>query len=546
LLVGALLGLLIFAPKTVYACSGGVGEPPFTSTIRNSGVIVKGRVLQTDDMRQNNIVRVESYIAGGSGPRYLVVSQQDPVVIRAILEGRLGNGDCNRLKSPLPVGEDIYLLLNRNVTGAYTLANYGFDPDGYGPFNPPYFYQFDNVNTTFDLLGDNRTTYQSFNEVEFLTLIAETRGESPQSPRRDAPYPALAPLHITTDVGTQVMLPLDGGEPVALTQEVIQELSWNQGETLPENCLTLDCATFSSTGIDFAQQIDTDLIRVNYYYGLAEIPGTSFLFSPTGTAIAVWNKDELQVYELLKPILGESIGFNFYDFTLINTTSINELTVASGHGAWSPDGTLLVYSDSQGLWLWDAFNEGEPRLLIEAESEPVYPQGFSSTGRYLRISQNGQPKILDLLTQKRLPDGLVSPDEQFLLAYDTTQSMSSLSICTLAPYECAPTEHQIRKADWLNEHTYVYIACEDERRESCLAQTRHFQNTYISDFNIFSNWMVRDEPGYDFAWEPVGETLAVVSDPTTVNINGVAHSLQGQLDGDIAAIEWMRPVFYTQ
>src|SRR5882672_2619629 len=90
-----LLGTVLITTNTspVYACSGGA---PLTlkGLITNSTYVVKAHVAEVDEAQQNTIVQVDSYLAGGSGPEYLLVMNNDPIFVTYILAGRSSGGDC--------------------------------------------------------------------------------------------------------------------------------------------------------------------------------------------------------------------------------------------------------------------------------------------------------------------------------------------------------------------------------------------------------------------------------------------------------------------
>jgi hypothetical protein len=53
---------------------------------------------------------------------------------------------------------------------------------------------------------------------------------------------------------------------------------------------------------------------------------------------------------------------------------------------------------------------------------------FSSLGRYVQVERGDERLTLDTISGAELPDGLVSPDDQILLAFDSQAEVSELQI----------------------------------------------------------------------------------------------------------------------
>ena len=115
-----IIALLIFGlweARPAAACSG--GSPAMEDFLTEEYVIVKARPVDVDDLNQNGILRVESYI-WGTGPEYLLFVQNEPLVTTGLLEGFLGTGDCNSLYSFTQPNQSEYYVLSRAEGGYYT------------------------------------------------------------------------------------------------------------------------------------------------------------------------------------------------------------------------------------------------------------------------------------------------------------------------------------------------------------------------------------------------------------------------------------------
>jgi hypothetical protein len=391
----------VLETSNVFACSGG---QPLTirGLINNSDFVVKAQPVDVDDVHQNGILRVESYLVGGPGPEYLLFIQNDPIMTQYILEGRSSGGDCTGFRSDLYPYNSLYLFLDRNFDGSYSVVTTLFNP---------YYYSFPTPESTVEVYiegggyeegevyGDDfaaRDAGIEVTEIEFVQIVAEQSGVSPHLPLTASQYPLYAPLKITTSAGAEYLLPVDGQQPVQLTEEFRQETRWQEpmwsfGFSDAERCDAENCIQISPNGLDIAVQTDQDNITLTW--GVT-IPGQASLFSSTSDAIAVWNDSKIQVYRLRYPRLGyNELGPQLLTEVTLNYGDISDETSwLSGLGAWTPDGRILAYSDVEGLWLWDVFTVGaQRRLLLPTEDGYIpYPRYFSPMGRYLVLGHKNK------------------------------------------------------------------------------------------------------------------------------------------------------------
>ena len=411
---------------------------------------------------------------------------------------------------------------------------------------------------TYENLAE-RDSRQQATETEFIAIIAEESGQTPTAPDKSLLYPLKAPLRLITTAGTDYLFPIDGREPIELTPEILSTVSGRAflEARIPyntENCVTENCRTYSPDSSNMAIQIDTNNFQ---FLGGAPIPGQAVLFSPTSDAVAVWNECDLMIYIAGYPRLMQD-RFAIEEINQIPLSGGNVCELIAGKGVWSLDGRYLAYSDDTGLWLWDVFSTTtEPRLIVsDQEGIPLSPRYFSPLGRYLAVTQGEERYTLDLISGESLADGLVSPDDRLLLAFDTSADSSMLELCALTPYECQPASSmyytytneagenlrleslsEVSRVEWQNPHSFLALPCRPDEPTQC--------SIFLWRPTYGGVW-TETPVGYGrtFAYDANNHTMAIVNDTDTVTINDTSYDFAGMLDSDITTIEWMRSLFY--
>ena len=224
---------------------------------------------------------------------------------------------------------------------------------------------------------------------------------------------------------------------------------------------------------------------------------------------------------------------------LNHTSSISPLKLAQ-FATWSADGRMLAYSDAKGLWLWEVYSDFMPRLLLPTPKDGSVPYSryFSPRGRYLAITEGNKQSTLELSTETRLPDGLVSPDERLLLAFDTRVPFADVQLCYLTPVFCPKKESQdvslTRQIAWQTDTTYIEVVCETEDLAMCEVG---------GSGGRYTNSPIISSRGYAFDYDPISDSLVVLKDKTTITINGEDRVLQPDLDGNIVSVRWLQSLF---
>ncbi|MAS36586.1 MAG: hypothetical protein CL610_21455 [Anaerolineaceae bacterium] len=529
-----LLGLLIVnmgLTGPAFACSGGV-----TSTVdmlvENAEVIVYGELLNVDDAGQNAVMRADSYVAGGPGPQHIVLSLYEPARVHHSRE-RFSGGGCFYGVSPLlEPAQEILIFLTRKLDGGYQLAPRHFSNPDYYPF--PTDQSTVTVHVDTNPTDDTPAEARDVTLDQFTALIRDAAGTGPTEPHTDATYPLLAPLLITTESGTHYLLPVDGADPVIVTDE---DWLFRLRRHKPA-CWQTDCKAWSPNGIDQAA-LSTDGI-ITMTYG-APIPGEALLFSATSDAMAIWQRTpdgiQLQIHTLMYRRLNAMQDDNV---ALFQTFDLELEQIAPESAAWSPDGRMLAFRDDRGVWLWDALNpDAEPELLTDVP-QPI--RGFSPMGRYLVLGEGSAGYSLDLVTGEHLPPGLFSADDRLLLTYEP-----AFQLIQLTPYFAndnqPPVGDQVLKAAWKDSHTYITLICPDATDQTRCRVLSQGQ-IMIEGNGIY--------PGYDFAYEAQTNMLAIVKDPQTITLQinrpyGVYDRELGDiLDGPIRTVEWLPALFWEK
>jgi hypothetical protein len=550
ILAGLFSSLMLTAP--VLACGGGATDT-VEALLERIEIAVKAVPVAVDELRQNGVLRVESYLYG-SGPQYLLFSLNDPSIIPAMLEGTPKRG-CNTLWEKLIPGETGYFFLIRGADGVYRANNY---------LNEPAYYRFDNPDSTVRLYtrDTNPYTQHIVDEGAFVDLITKVGGSVMTAPNAAPSYPRLAPLKLTTADGKYYLLPVDRNEPLEVTLDLLRQMTmlirsverpdWNEPYFPALICPGDRCDTSSPDGQNIASQRPFSG-EVTWYSGIA--PGRALLFSSTSDAIVVWNADQLTVYTL---------GYSRPDMEVNRSQAVQSVMLAGapeqalGQAAWSPDGRLLAYSDGAGLWLLDVFTpDAEPRLLLAAEGEAVpLARAFSPLGRYLHLMQGDERLTLDTISGARWPDGIISPDDRLLLAFDTNvEVVSDMQLCPLLLLTpCAALRgtsvddqqqnmtyyDQFTQAAWRDNSSFLVTVCREGDLTDCVIDRRYSE--YGSIWRDSADYT----PGLSFDYQPQHDALVVVQAGNHLLINGEAVDLSGTLAGTIVEAEWLPSLFYRR
>ncbi len=163
------------------------------------------------------LLSVDSYLFGGSGPEYLLFLQTDPVIVTRITEGD-PYGACNFFQPELHPGLSAYFFLTRRADGVYLSAT---------QWNDPNYYVFPDPDTTvtFYSRGEDGYIDHVLTVDNFVSFITEFGASTVTVPDSSFSFPRLAPMKITTDIGTQYLLPVDNSIPIEATPDFLDEMT---------------------------------------------------------------------------------------------------------------------------------------------------------------------------------------------------------------------------------------------------------------------------------------------------------------------------------
>lgn len=535
------------AASPVYACSGGL-PTPLVTLLEESTIVVHARVLDTDEFGQTGVVEVIEYLVGQADANRLLVVQSDPVRTTYLLEGRRGPGGCSMTATPFQVDEEVYLFLALNDDNTYRLAT---EPDqfNWGTLT----YRFPAPESTALLITGRPFSSdapdipgtlesQQVNEAEFRRILLEYARSSPSYPSTDSPYPLPASILLTTTEATYILYP-DHSDPRLIEAEELASLRrsqsvWRRNDPIGvTGCAEVGCTAYSPNGIESASVISEGVWQA--FVGL--VPGEGFLYSNTNELIVVWNGDQLDFYQFPYPNLEvDDISRNGPEISI----SINGGSAWAGRAAWSMDGRLLAYTDAEGLWLLDVYSQFK-RLLLPAteEDSPARARYFSENGRYLAVTigQTDERYNLDLVTGQRLPDGIFSPNERFLLAYDTAEPRSMYSRCIIASqYPCREIGLG-GDSTWIDNNLAVITDC-----ESNAAYLSSCWNRFgLSSHHCCIESLVDGASGFDFT--PITDSYVVIQSPYEIAVEDghrtVIRDLRGNIQGEILTVEWLPSLY---
>lgn len=562
LIAFSVIFIISFVTPEAYACSGGA---PITISglLSRSDYVVKAQVYEQDDANQNVILQIESYLAGGSGPKFLLLNSNEPDEVEYVLNGRSSGGDCLGLNRALEQFQSYYFFLRRDDNGGYSVVDTLFNLSAYKFASPHSTLEIhidgghENGGRIYDDIAPQGNAGIEVTETEFIYIIAEESSEQPAMPDTSYPYPLKAPLLIHTE-SNLYMLPVDWQPIVPITEPeyklknhwIFYKVSWSK-----ENCKTENCFRISPDSLNVAMIQNDNTIRFLYD---SIITGQELLFASTSDAVAIWNECELSIYTTGYPRLHQQ----WYQLEQINTLILNAEICVTHHSkaTWTPDGRLLAYSDDLGIWLWDVYDaDTQPRLIIPIDSsETLTPNYFSPLGRYLNFSRDNTSKNFDIVSGAVIADGIISPDDKVLINFEEQHGAFGYEICSLITIDCNtiwselylatfdektgevsnvyfPTHIQ-KHIEWISKFAFIQIACVDRDTDLCVVYRTRTNSVGWYSSNIGK--------GFEFAYDHNQDLIAILKDDHTISIDGMKIDTKEWFDEAIINIEWLPSLFY--
>jgi hypothetical protein len=527
-------------PDKVYACSGG-SYTHLNVALQHAEIVVTGRFVELDEKYLNGVFEVQQYLAGGEGPRYLLLALHPTPYIAKRVHQRRHTGDCTPILRPLSTLDTYVMPLVRNTDGSYYASFIGsFERD---------FYRFSSPDQRIEVSlspynkKDDITERIELNLYELVGQIHLLTGEEAVFPTKNVSYPLTAPILLTTESSGSYLLPVALSTPVMLTEEDANRLK------RVSNCPQSPCKLYSPNGLDEIEIHPERQTPEQKVYNTRRYYGQSGVISPTSDTMAIWDGNQIIVYAFFYPLFGYT-NFNDPREQIVNTRLLN--TSNNPHMVWSPDGRMLAYTDERGLWLWDVFTpESEPALLVLASDDKPITLNFSPMGRYLQISEGGARYNLDTVSRKRFPDGMISNNDRLLLAFDTDTSKPSevmMIILTKGIEVESPLKvhhvHRMNTQEFLASY-YMKGGCGEE---GCIPEMDVISKLswYMSIVEVQSPIYDTYIRGYQFDYDPYADSIVSLIDAHTIGINGVEYDLSQQIADKITKVEWLPSLFYHE
>lgn len=570
-LVVLLSSLLLFLPaQPGLACSGGglfaddVQLFSIDSMIDWSEYFVKATVIAADDVKQNFILDVISS-QKSMPPKQLVLAATSPFSIRGAHKFGALNG-CNGGGSVanVHIGDTGYFPLRRNPDGSYSTILQLHDGLLLSKFDDQT-YIYSRIDPKAKDSSYNSEKMPLPTEETFIRLVQEKGGTVPilntTKVSEFMPLPPTAPIYLVTDTGKKYMLPMDGKSVVPLEENWLAK----QLGIAPEDCYQAGCVLLSpDTSLQLVRQNDHTLSFQTGYgqpcllypWGCVSLEGQQGLFSTTNDALAVWNQNRLDIYQLVN--VQRDDGDYPMPHKLISiplqTTAAISIKNLHGRAVWSNDGNILVFADATGLWWLDLYGEIVPKRVVNGQADhAILPISLTGNGRFLAYSLEGtrQNWILDdLQSNAEYPNLTLSPDGRYGIAFNTTATSPLASLLTIYP-RTFPT-NGTWDVQWLTAYyDQHYVKTCDSEMGTCHIQ---FCGTYIyaigpipRPYECFKNYYV-DRPLNDADYDPNIGLVSATNDGHTIYVEGEhdGYRWNPQIDGKIFDVEWMLPRFYYE
>lgn len=550
-----LLLFIMIPTGSVLACTPGEIPPIVLEDIQDRSYFVKGMVIEVDDGGFNAILRVDHYVVG-RGPAQLLIYRNDPVLSVVYRERNYDTGCLyGGTTEPWTVGETGYFSLTRLRNGSYSVTN------GYGQ---DYYFTADQGMVYFlrdDPESDDPFMFsvEQLQADEFEALVMELNSSTETSlPDRSQGEPRRHLLYVTTQSGTDYLLPVDGTDAVML-----------------EPC-TENCRITSPDGSHYAQSVDSTHLEFFYHYGLSqredgvnlpvEVEGQAVLFSADSDFVLVWNEAVLSLYRITPTpedsngnILMYGLGLRLDELATLalQTSSTVQAEQLHGYATWSTDSTTFAYGDAEGLWHFDFFEQTEPELILPLQEGAIPPVlELSRSGRYLRYGDADEWVLLDVQTGKTYDDGVISPDEVHLALLDPEAFERPTSEAPGAGIQCLTPLRQncalvVRAQDvkivehvWTQDDTMFIAFCQTADRHICQTTTRddRFDREVILSSRNLEHFTY---PILDATYEPHDKILSLLTGDYELQLGGVQDRFEVTgLDSPIESIEWGPTLWY--
>ena len=536
-----------YAPQKVYACASTDNQTirSLDDLLVEADTILMGRFVELDDIGANGIFQVQGYLLGEPGPEYVLLAMNDPIRVNQEMVGR--RGEPCAATQPYQRGHSTVVFTNQQRDGSYRPA---VDGVTYFVFSEP-----GSVVDVWLRAGANQE--QNLNKYTFslsqmTTYIRDRVGHELNRPAIDQFYPLKSPILLQTANKKQYLIPVDFSGPVALTEADAFHLRRDE-----YGCSEPPCAAYSPDGRYMINLLPPDYtgersVAANRSTRSYAVEGDRVVFSPMSGWFALWRFNRIEIY-MMNARSSESSSPVAFQAIDVDPAS------ASYSAIWSSDGRILALSDSGGLWLWDVTQRNNlPRLVIPtsptATDVPVI-RHFSPQGHYLAVTEGSSCYTFSLTNGQRLPDGLVSPDDSLLLAFDTTSTnINTFKIHSLLPpwdQRQSPSFIETEQVQWLDANRYVHSGC---GWGYYVDEVTYVDEPFCTAYEV---WVGADNTGVAKSWGTAGtdysgsfdydaasDSMLRIIGPQQIAIDYHEIDLAGLIDGDIVSATWLPSLFH--
>jgi hypothetical protein len=500
---------------TVNACSGGIPRDfwALEYVLTQYPSIVAGQITTASNSTINAVLHVDQVLMGDKPSEFILFSRNSPLYLA---DTQRGLPACETYGLPLSSGRRFIAGLWHGGDGRYDGTLIMETADGVFLVRDP----------------DDAQNTLTFEYDALIDYITHRLNIKPTKPYSKIKTRAVA-LELSTESGETYLLPAD-------RDTLIKPVNQTQcGFDNPSRCMWapngIDTVTFAPLGSNPQRHIRPD------YYN-ATLEGEIAVFSQHSELIMVWAGQELHLY--VTAVQWGIAGASNNGVTDIKTFVFNaDDPLIPGAGAWSPNGRTFAFSSQSGVWLWDALTpDSEPTLLLATPDEPILVHHYSPAGNYLALATSSRRYHIDITTRHEYPDGLFSPDDRVLAAYDTTSvGLTPLSLYRVLPeleavwWNYSPT---ISQFEWINRTTYLYAACGDpilNNPDGPPGFDHPWCKVSKDTLTLYDSPIWTD--GILFDYDPITSSLATLIDGDTITVNGEIIELEGQTDSPIVGIE---------
>ena len=413
-----LIILFALVPQA-FACGGGE-VTPIEHMVEYSDLVVSGRIVFVDDIGGNFVLHVDRYYKG-SGGQFLSIVNIRPAFYYAdtARDYEHGCGNLGYWGRKFRQGQSGYFALQSDHDGTY----YYYYESVWLPGDVHSYRQLDTPDDYVEFITSYHSDYDFESPAlvnEFEEILLLLTGNEQAAPPVGDHYPLMRYLNITTESGKRYRLNPDrtvtwldpARYPIAISNDGSHVMFRLAEDELAIQYLSLeieelarhsDCEPFACAAVDRDSALP--------------VKGWHAQFSPDSNFVAVQDRSELLIYMFNNWMMDE---YGYGRLMGMEAVAGQRVQWHPQYGeesmAWSADSSTIAFQDSRGIWHWDIFEETHPQLVLAA-SEDEALLDISRSGRYIRYSDNGSWRLLDVETGKTRERAIAAPDESSLIVF---------------------------------------------------------------------------------------------------------------------------------